>query len=1349
MERIYLKPGDRIQLCEDESSVTSKEWEIVSFVGEGSFSVCYSAKCANKFGLLKEFYPLAENLLTRRKDNQLVAVNNQRSLVRFAKMCADYLSCFKILDKARLEKGVMLINNFVPVQRPLYGFAKDDKASVYIWSPDSKHGITFEEYIKSVRAAPHKMPQLALFNIMQAVTHLTECVKTLHEIGLVHLDLKPSNFLVTYTADKIINPKNISLFDLNSLCNLERIPPDFSIVGTDAFAAPELMDAKISNLCDVYSIGAILFYSTVVDKDIPDGLYRAKYFQGINQFVSRSKLLACVDTDNIALKALLSKILKGCLAIRSRNRYRNCEALLEDLNKVLALLMPAVAADTLKDLNKKVILSDADEEIQNPMIILQDLLYKVPLITLGKNQSVMNVVIIGSGTFAQRFTDLAIQVAQVPYFEDANNFSERKICVKTFSNDPDFDRELYLNFRPAVKDFVNINGSGINISDAYAQLDFLPFPAGAEDHLAKEIISHCDGKIDYIFVSLGNDELNQSMAKFFAETVSTAQINCPINFVAHNKNFELADIPFANPVYIAEPIKPDRINTQLERVAFNTHLSWSGGLSNADLQTARKDYLLNYNHEASLSFALSIRYKLFALGIDDANCMAAANAFAERITNKRLLALMAYYEHRRWLLEKVFEGWQPPRTSAGTFDYEHCLTMLRQNGKPQDNARFLHPCILRSSPEWTLHKNLETWNKPAANLDELDKMSVELHRAITRKAVEIKNSNPLAELKIISDIVVDDKQFQLTLKAFAFRLNQILAGNANHSRKFKAYFTEFRHSLEPLPLYIKEIINERLENLQRNFIFIAESNLRRDYKEYDFELVRKIPFLLTYSPPHVALAFENERHGATVRNVATASLLNPKRLTFLYCLDGRSRLELLSEKIASVKNYLHARKIRATVDFIVAVTGRADFRQVRQTFAELEINLCALQRCQNYAEAEKFFMTALDELKADLFDGSTALFPSQYYQSAFVQKISERLPYFELDPDIRVYRNCDHLKFIEDKLSLRLSDIFALNNLKLLSTTLFYEYADCRHKLWSIYSENRAAFHRLAAILRQHANNFKNFTFVQIPKLSSYSPVSLNFLLPSYAKDGTEFLLKQLAEFNLIKCFSISVFNDSLDVKILASRKIEPQLNKLFSNATDLIDPAFLKTRFDDNVATFFLSNLKVKGLALPEDQSIRKILKLLEKEHFILNVKFRQSRVTFDYASLPLKKILVTDSVLKCYICFELLASGFFDEVLTNVNFVACNNEPSQSSQLDFVLIKGFTCMVVAVCEETPLVSRLREFSNLAEEFDFPTKKILVMDEKNPPTTFVEKARYLDITLINRPDKIAEAFRQLVQERS
>ena len=309
-------------------------------------------------------------------------------------------------------------------------------------------------------------------------------------------------------------------------------------------------------------------------------------------------------------------------------------------------------------------------------------------------------------------------------------------------------------------------------------------------------------------------------------------------------------------------------------------------------------------------------------------------------------------------------------------------------------------------------------------------------------------------------MLTDYENLQIPFDLLEFRLEQIIAGNVNHSKKLKNYLGEFQAELQKvknLPTYIKSTITERLENMRRNWIFIAEANIKRDYKAYDFILIKSIPFILTYSMPHIVKTFSTaQRHGEIFRNVDSASLLNPSRITFLYCFDDQSQLNSIADSIDDVQDYFRSRKIAKDIRFIVAVKSQDEnlCKDVQQMFKDREIPL-NLRGCKNDSDAVKFFLEEFEKIQPSLYDGSSPLFSSHYFQSVFTQKVCEHFAYFELDDDKNFYvcHNCDYLNFIEDKPSLRLNEVLALNNLTFLSSNTFYAYANFRSQLWSIYKK--------------------------------------------------------------------------------------------------------------------------------------------------------------------------------------------------------------------------------------------------------------------------------------------------------
>lgn len=251
-----------IMLSRNEDGSSPEEYCIKSVIGEGGSTVCYEAtrKLSDgviETGKLKEFYPMDSVVgnrawyysLERLPNGQLVPCAG--TIRKFDDMCRDYLSTYKLLRKVMLDNPKNeILKGYIQHGEILYGCMKHEqpapektplksplaflrkkpveslpaadnrRPTVYIWSPGVP-GKGFDVYLEEVRKNPSRKPEARLKDILCVTDALTDCIKALHTAGLLHMDIKPSNFLVQYNSDFEINPNNISLFDINTLCSIK------------------------------------------------------------------------------------------------------------------------------------------------------------------------------------------------------------------------------------------------------------------------------------------------------------------------------------------------------------------------------------------------------------------------------------------------------------------------------------------------------------------------------------------------------------------------------------------------------------------------------------------------------------------------------------------------------------------------------------------------------------------------------------------------------------------------------------------------------------------------------------------------------------------------------------------------------------------------------------------------------------------------------------------------------------------------------------------------------------------------------------------------------------------------
>lgn len=335
-DRLKLQKGDEIRLFRSQDS--SDEWEIIKEVGEGGSAICYEASCGNKTGRLKEFYPFygMKEKLIRTSSNQLIP-SSRLVENKFYRLCDDFTEAYLKLEQAKkADRENEVLNNFIPPYEILYG--KDEegvRGSVYIWTPDDKKGIGFDAYLRTVREYAYQFESNweEVYEVISILYTLTDCVRVLHAVGFLHLDLKPSNFLIPYTGSKEVNTSTISLFDVNTLYDIDYPIPRFT--GSKGTRAPEIRRGRADNRSDIYSIGTMLYQALVVLDEVEDGLYHDSYYPYLSEMIWDSELLKNPqNSEQRRMVFYLASILKKCLAKYPKDRYDSCEDLMENLDHV-------------------------------------------------------------------------------------------------------------------------------------------------------------------------------------------------------------------------------------------------------------------------------------------------------------------------------------------------------------------------------------------------------------------------------------------------------------------------------------------------------------------------------------------------------------------------------------------------------------------------------------------------------------------------------------------------------------------------------------------------------------------------------------------------------------------------------------------------------------------------------------------------------------------------------------------------------------------------------------------------------------------------------------------------------
>lgn len=334
-------------------------------------------------------------------------------------------------------------------------------------------------------------------------------------------------------------------------------------------------------------------------------------------------------------------------------------------------------------------------------------------------------------------------------------------------------------------------------------------------------------------------------------------------------------------------------------MAFNCHLTCNNS-ENLNIQKLRAQFRQSYNFNSSLANVISIKYKLFSLGIiwsQDSNLYLIAQDFQNCLnSDKNKINKLIQMEHQRWCINLCYNGWKTQRI------LKNCV-----NGSIKDKVNKFHPCLVHSdtklhlnSSEWR-QNNFRKWDEARSaeldKLDELDRVSVLIYRELKKQAD--KNLYPSVDIDSIRALI---KDYPVAILPFERYVNTIKGIATKASNRYVLQYehdkAKFKKSLSTLPSKNAKIINRHLENINTLFFPVFESQRHVNYKLYDAELVKAIPFILTYKTSiKIGVPLNINEYDTSndmmFSNIATAIKLNPSRITYLIDYNQVNKVSLL------------------------------------------------------------------------------------------------------------------------------------------------------------------------------------------------------------------------------------------------------------------------------------------------------------------------------------------------------------------------------------------------------------------------------------------------------------------------
>lgn len=1358
--RAYLK--NSILLCkESEGALIPRKFRIVKTINEGSSAVCYEAFSQDSGrGILKEFYPNNICGLERRADGQLVhspEFINTAAQDAFDKAKWAYLEPYYML--LALKQGEDNKNYaFIPAFEIYHGY--DDQGTqigtTYVWTEEPERE-TFEAICEEVHKNPYKHPESKLVTILTAIDSLAKSICALHKENMIHRDIKPSNFGFLKLGNEV-QTQSISLFDINSVCSVFGDIKD--IVGTEGYMEPESRYTEVTNQTDIYSIGATLFRAIIVSDDIK--CYKSEYYDMLPELVNQSKLIQASEANSHPrLRHILTTILQKCLCSRSR-RYANCEELINDLKDALYYAIPAGLANGVHDGHKWVLEEKLDVNAEkNSIRTIQYHLYEHPLYQYCKEgEETLNVLVIGFGNYSQKFLDICLQAGQI---------RNQRLSVTIISREQ-IDKDLYLSERPELAKFFNIDGSILDSKESYGDLVFETEDLTGDNQLAINdllldiMCKYCDSRHPhYIFIALGDDDMNEEAATGCVEVAKELEADCSINFICEKLHSEKEHISSVYPVYVNADSKKNPLHEEIERMAYNVHLLWEKDL-NLDYKMIRKRFNKKYNHNACVSSVLSLKYKLHSLGIDleNTNFSEAANTFSEMLAEKQghtVKKELAWIEHRRWVAEKLCLGWRRIE------NLEECA-----GGATKDERAKRHVCICKSRPDFKLAEEyrsgtgFEKWDKSSKKdleqLDDLDRMSVELHRMFARNAKKARKENLLSGDSIagIRAVIEGNRKAIVAFQEWYSCLKDIWNGDHTKVCLYEGLKNAFLASTDNLSADKKAKVCNQVKTFEGSFYPVRASMEYRDWKMIDVSIIENIPFVLTYTDKAIlAIPFVTGSISQLFQNVSAAMVVSPARIIYLYAVKNKNDISELKKSIPNVMDFMHKKRLKATVDFIIAAprSFENDLNDSIKSGGRIRIvkNL-AIDETETYGEVFGSYLASRKKGKPFFaLEANDTLLAAELKGAG----IYRAFPNYSFDVKKMKFNpsaGADMLKYIRKTPYITVADMISLHHSSSSSSSQPEFYKDYE-KLWRKYKQKSSLWKALCDLLGRDAE--KKDTLVSFkkkaPRDKNQNSDEFSYIVPFVCSESVTKIIRFLKEQEILEQGSRvnGYTTDSCEVIIVDRCGYRTLYDKLFANVYALVIPDAISLHLNTNSheVNVVFDNLSVEGVPLPSNRrsEMKQLMQFFCNEmNYVINLEISQEgSMSFTYGSRRIKELMTTaGKMLEVYTYHKAKELGEFDDVVSG--FEVDWEETGVKSEFDGILTKGFHTIFVE-CKARPNIDQafLFKIHSLTDEFGINATAVLIADTEeksfysNAPLNAMQRERgnMMDVVTIWKPDEI------------
>lgn len=969
-ERVRLT-GQRIKMgfLDAEQRPYTYDVEIDDYLGEGGSCICYETtvhKNSADLGqrrVLKQFYPDPRSYeLDTEMDGMRLTIQGYS----------------EEKDKSRNPEVNRLGEFFEQAFARQVELSNKEELTDVVVRPDLCHfdGLTKYALYEADCGQCLDLEKIGTVEeLVEKMYGLARALQKVHGQGILYMDLKPSNILVSGGGQIKLFDFDAAI-DMNNLKNVHLKNHDVRYDMSDLnLIAPEIRPDRLGEFeqnkeiflkerVDVYSFGAILFF----------------YFMGRYPALEECASFSCREELKQVFAGrfrgelteeeseLLLHLLEKCIRkdIGPGGRYESMDPVADDLQKLKGMLGAPLS-------KRRRVYKRVGGRLQAAYVMDKHPLSKYRRKD-GNGQWVMDALLMGDDPLIDDFLANILSCAQMLDTKTVIRVlrPEAGKALARYRRDwPLLKRttRLFLNDKPFVeartKEPFPLDKA---IAETpFAEIRFYDWNPG-QDEVKR--VTHMERiqEISWIVAAQAEISSNLPLAERLAEQLAGREAQ---TFIAYlDERGDGFDLRKPNQSYENVVMFPFGCNDKqsLEEKEFESGIKKQALLlhkyymrewdERADALSVWRDFSSEaYNVNSSLCSVLSIPYKLASVGIRTTGGEAASE-FWQQVLNdsgpvgRRKFNDLIYLEHRRWMCFMLTEGYdRPDRKTLSQYAF-------RGKNDQRSKADKLHPCICASSREAGLmledfpHEKWERYNlyDPSKNgdisLDGLDTMSVSLHQLCRNRISQMTSDGEFRDAfrklkKAMKEEHFPEEAFELfdTLEVVC---GKMLDNESNINRLWKKTCGAFGEALtawkEASPVHIESAASAFGE-LKNKMRIVEERNLYHDYKSSDRTILEALPILLTCDDPirriHKPVAEK------TWQNVASSIIMEPEQL-YLYTDEP----ELLEEDL--IKSFLREERGIPVDTIVVKDMNALRNLQVTKTSVKSVLDITGLSAEQTY-----------------------------------------------------------------------------------------------------------------------------------------------------------------------------------------------------------------------------------------------------------------------------------------------------------------------------------------------------------------------------------------------------------------